>query len=244
MIIKYKKKWFTFYEEWFNESDEINVSKFSLSAVKKATKKRSALPFFIENREYTLVHDLTIDSEIQFNSFSRDTKSQIRRAEKLDVLYKVNDVSIDEFIELYNDLANIKKIPLMTKERIVKYNLEDLTFFSAHMDNELIIVHVYIHGDKICRPLYSSSIIHKIDDPMKRKNIGFINKLMHWKEMEYFKEHRYEIYDFGGYGNDKENKALAGVDRFKKSFNGSIKELYEYYSLPFYLLLWIKKVMA
>ncbi len=242
MLIKYKKSFFPLCEEWFNESDKTILSKFKFSALKKATKKES-LPFFIEEKEYTLVNDLTLDSDILFNSFSTDTKSQIRRAEKLGVAYKVNDVTLDDFLKLYNNLANKKQLMPMSKQRVVKYGLNNLTFFSAYINNKPVIINVYIHDDKICRALYSSSTIHTVEDPVERKHIGFANKFLHWKAMEYFKAQNYETYDWGGYSNDKTNKAKAGIDRFKRSFNGEVKELYSYYSVPFYLLLQIQRLL-
>ena len=61
--------------------------------------------------------------------------------------------------------------------------------------------------------------------------------------MEYFKDNNYEIFDWGGYGNDENNKALAGIDKFKKSFGGEITSRYDYLSIPFFILTKIKELI-
>jgi len=105
-------------------------------------------------------------------------------------------------------------------------------------------VQVYIKDDenKIARLLFSVSTIYGLDDKTKRNKIGWINKALHWKSILYFKEKGYKEYDWGGYSNNPNNKELAGIDKFKKAFGGEIIQVYDYYSIGFYILNQLKEI--
>ncbi len=244
MIIRYKTFIFTLSEIWFKSKSYDLCKVFQLCSIKYSLKMVDLPLFYKREVKYTLIHDLSVSEDALFQSFSRDTRNQIIRAKNTNVNWKINQVDLDEFVSFYNMMAEKKQIQKMTKKRILKYNLDNLTIISAYIGDELIIIHVYIHDEDIARALYSVSKIYQTGDKEKRKLIGFINKLLHWESMKYFKSLNYKIYDFGGYGNDKSNKSLAGVDRFKKSFNGKIVEVYNYYSLAFRFLLYLKSLLT
>jgi lipid II:glycine glycyltransferase (peptidoglycan interpeptide bridge formation enzyme) len=52
--------------------------------------------------------------------------------------------------------------------------------------------------------------------------------MLHWKDILEFKKKGYSIYDFGGLAL-KDDPVLANIDRFKKSFGGTIVQEYEFY---------------
>ena len=126
----------------------------------------------------------------------------------------------------------------MNERRLTKFG-KNITFFSAKIDNELTHIQVYIidKDEKIVRLLHSVNILHTEKKPIKKRNIGHVNKYLHWYSIEYFIEKEYKIFDWGGYSNNKNNSILMGIDNFKKGFGGELIKIYDYYSLFLYLIL-------
>jgi len=244
MILSYKIKFFNFYEEWF--CNKLNKEfMFKLYVCHDSRKDYNNL-FFIKKKKYTLITNLKQETDLLMRSFTSNLRNEIRKIDKIDnltILY--NEIDINTFLEFYNTkFATPKGLSLLQKRQVEKFK-DNIFFISASLDNELTNIQVYIFDEtqKIVRLLHSISIIHLIDDKKKRNQIGWINKALHYKVMLYFKEKGYEIFDWGGYSNDPSNKALAGIDKMKKSFGGEMIEVYDYYSIPFFLLSKLKEFL-
>jgi lipid II:glycine glycyltransferase (peptidoglycan interpeptide bridge formation enzyme) len=67
-----------------------------------------------------------------------------------------------------------------------------------------------------------------------RANIGLANRYLHYKDIEYFKEKKYKIYDFGGISKNK-NEDELNIAKFKQGFGG--RELF--YADYISVLLWV-----
>lgn len=238
MKIINKIKFLQINEYWFVQKEEdirgclcsFNVYRDSRVDIRKR--------FCFQEKKWTLVTDLSIDKEEIFKQFSSNLRNEIRKVQKLEnVIISYNEIDKNTFINFYNDFAKEKQLDLLDERRLNKYG-NNLFFVSAKLDNELTNVQVYIVDEvlKISRLLYSVSTIHGLEDKIKRNQIGWINKALHWYAIEYMQKNGFEIFDWGGYSNDKNNKALAGIDKFKKSFGGELVEIYDYKSFPFYLL--------
>jgi len=239
-----KVKFLNIQEYWFcNEKEEIGNCLFSLSVYRDSRVKLNK-SFCTQERKWTLVTDLLVDKEEIFKQFSSNLRNEIRKVQKLEnVVVSYNEIDKETFINFYNDFAKEKQLDRLNERRLNKYG-NNLLFISAKLDNELTNIQVYIIDKvfKISRLLYSVSTIHGLEDKIKRNQIGWINKALHWYTIEYLQScYRLEVFDWGGYSNDKNNKALAGIDKFKKSFGGELIEIYDYKSFLFYLLEKIRK---
>jgi len=242
MLLKYKINNINIYEKFFAEKEnDFNVNSLKFIVYRDA---RVNLKFwkYKQDIKYTLINDLSKEEDEIFASFTSNIRNEIRKVEKIDNFsYSYNTITMLEFIEFYNSFAISKGLNPLRERRIKKY-AGNLFYLSAYLKDKLTNVQVYIvdKENKIVRLLYSVSTIHSLEDKQRRKNIGFINKFLHWQAISYFKKNNFLIFDWGGYGNDPNNKTLAGIDKFKKSFGGEIIEIYDYYSIPFFILKSIK----
>ena len=61
-----------------------------------------------------------------------------------------------------------------------------------------------------------------------KKISGFLNRYLHWHDIQYFKSKNFKIYDFGGLSLSQSNRKLQQIDKFKLSFGGTIIQEYNY----------------
>jgi lipid II:glycine glycyltransferase (peptidoglycan interpeptide bridge formation enzyme) len=179
---------------------------------------------------YTLETDLTQGEEQIFKSFESNCRNEIHKTEKMKFDWKINKISIDDFIRFYNCFAKSKGLKAYAKRRLTCYKPENISLISASYGEELLIVHVCLVDGKRARLLHSVSQIHDLADKEKRKQIGYFNRRLHWEEMKYFKSLGYDIYDWGGFSHKFNDKTLMGINAFKKSFGGIEHEVVNYNS--------------
>ncbi len=245
MIINFSVAGLTFYEDWF--SQYICRHKKLGFIVYRDSRVDTNTLFCIKKEKFTLVTDLQksedeISSQVKSKFMTAIRK--VDRTENISIGY--DKLTAEEYIDFYNSkFANSKGFSKISTRNLTKFS-DDVFIISGYLDGELTNVQVYVFNKekKITRALYSVSTIHLIDDKKRRNIVGSINKALHFKAMLYFKSKGFEIFDWGGYGNDENNKALAGIDRFKKSFGGEVVKLYDYYSLPFYMLTEIRRIIG
>ncbi len=244
MIVKYKIKFLQFTEQWFCKN--IDIKKLFNFFVCRDSRVEIDNVLMIKKQKWTLLTNLEQELDLIMRGFTSNLRNEIRRADKIENLeIQYNSIDINSFLQFYNEkFAKPKRLELLQKRQIEKFK-DNIFFISANLENELTNIQVYIFDDeqKIVRLLHSISIIHLIEDKTKRKQIGWINKALHYKSMIYFKEQGYKEFDWGGYSNDPNNKALAGIDKMKKSFGGELIKVYDYYSLPFFILTKLKELL-
>ena len=83
------------------------------------------------------------------------------------------------------------------------------------------VYHVYFCGGEESCLCYSVSNYR--DDSSKRNLAGRMNKLLHVKDMQWFKDKGYSLYDWG---NISSSDTPNGIDKFKMSFGGDVVTLY------------------
>ena len=89
--------------------------------------------------------------------------------------------------------------------------------------------------------LYSASI--RLSDGVDRKDIGFSNRFLHYKEFILFKQNNLRQYDFNGISIDPDDKERYAISQFKASFGGEQKEVTWLYSWPFIIINKIKNII-
>jgi len=237
LTISYKIKGLALNELWF-------ASKLSLSKKKllgfycyRDTLVKYPLKALKKEVKYTLVNDLTIEEDTIFSSFKSNVRNEIRKCEKIEAFkYSSNYESKKIFLEFYRRFAEAKSLASIEERAINKYG-KNLFYVSAHLDNSLTNMQVYLvdKESKIVRLLHSISTLYDENNKHKRAQIGWINRYLHWQTILHFKSLNFKTFDWGGYTNNP-NSGLAGIDKFKASFGGKKVELYNYYTLPYYLI--------
>jgi len=92
-----------------------------------------------------------------------------------------------------------------------------------------LVVHSYIEDKEtgLVRLMKSASM--RLDERYDAGQIARANKLLHYFTIKHFKEEGLQEYDFVGWANQQ------GLLEFKQSFGAAPLNVFNYYSLPYYL---------
>ena len=132
---------------------------------------------------------------------------------------------LDEFETAYLDFAKSIQVKMVndaySRAKILN-GIECGTILLSKAEKEGVdVYHVYFCGGEECCLCYSVSNYR--NDDTKRNLAGRMNKLLHVKDMEWFKNHGYTLYDWG---NIRSSQNPNGIDKFKMSFGGDVVRLY------------------
>ncbi|WP_175633414.1 hypothetical protein [Pedobacter ghigonis] len=211
-----------------------------LTTIYKQSHYHKPLFGFKKELFHTKIIDLTENiSDIQ-NAFDKNTNYEIRRALKDGVTTSVGE-DIEAFLLFYNKFSETKKLPKLKYQNLKSYN-SNLLITKATYDNVDIVMHSYVidKHSKRARLLHSSSLFRNEDGTNIRAIIGRANRLLHFADIQYFKEVGFVTYDLGGYATDIQDQALANINQFKSSFGGQLKKENDY--IP-YLMVLLSKLL-
>lgn len=227
-------------QNWF--SGECKISDiFSLNAYlffKEIRKKRI---WGIIKVSYTIENSLLPTVDEIFSGFTATTRYDIRRAEKEGIECRfIND--IHGFVEFYNAFAKERGIPPTSRKRVMEMG-DNLKLSFAFFNGQIVSTHSYIVDKKIGIVRFYQSASSRFDNHFDPAGIGRANKLLQYRDMIYFKEQGYKIYDFGGYSENTQNKGLLGINQYKLSFGGKITTCYSCYSFGYYIIMRIAEIL-
>lgn len=182
----------------------------------------------------TLISDLTVEKDIIQAAFRKNTRYEIRRAQKEGC--KANFLGVDEIKQqdILIHKINQEHTKLFKKKGVrVK---DEYDFMHAAAQKGMLIVstaevedlgvcvyHVYVVGNQIARLLHSISVFRDTESNYERNAVGRANRYLHFEDMLYLKEIGYTTYDWGGYSDDEEVKSISD---FKLSFGGEKRTVY------------------
>lgn len=191
--------------------------------------------FFCTEYRHTLLTDLTPPEDAMFQNFPKDTRNQIRRCE-LEQRFSLNlGTQLEAFMPLYNAFAQVRGLSLFTAADAETIGRENYCIFSVDYQGVPVICHFYLlsAATGVVNLLISASSQAYNDDADMRRSMGFANRCLHWQGMRHFKAAGFHTYDWGGYVADASNPTMQGINRFKRTFNGTLTPIYNHYS-PFY----------
>ena len=191
-------------------------------------------PLTVRKDNYTIENDLRLTEEEIFGAFTKQYRNQIRQAETEGVnCYFHKD--IPGFVEFFNDFAATKGINLTSIQRLEEMG-DELLLSYAEWNGRVLAAHSY-HYDKaagVVRTYQSASV--RLTGELDKNLIGKANKLLHYKDMLYFKQLGIHTYDFGGYAGKDDKRDLKGINEFKLNFGEEGVSCVNYFSIPYYLL--------
>ena len=181
-------------------------------------------------RVRTLHIDLARDTQDLFAALGKSTKNQVNRAANVDQVTctastRPGDGDIAAFRDFYNAFARAKGTTLCRS-----YQVETMRLLTR--ENGLVITrandaagralcyHVYVADGRRAMLMYSGSHFRSARGPDARKRLGRANRLLHWKDILFFRDSGYGVYDFGGLTDDPR------IEEFKRSFGG--RDVLEY----------------
>lgn len=187
-------------------------------------------PHFCESSEFTtLVTNLKQDENELFEKIEKNCRYKIRRAEREGVAFFCYDASIErgvlnKAIDFYNQFVDTKEeLSFKLSESWISPFLRKNAFWCtmAVKNGEILVVHIYYGDDARVCLWCTASLFRNENDTQKRNEIGRANRFLHWKDICFFKEKGFGVYDWGGYSTER---ATAGNAAFKKSFGGEVEK--------------------
>lgn len=225
-----------FKEIWFSEG-KLKLNLFFPIIYKQYLGKQEPGFYFFKEEFSTLILNLEDDLDKIQNGFSKETKYEIRRAEKEKISFQIENDK-EKFLENYNRAANILNITKLTFERVNSFG-ENLIITKAVYNEKNIIYHGYLKFKNRVRLLYS---VRNLDKNIENKIYGFANRYLHFKDIEFFKNQNIKYYDFGGVSKSKDLK-LQNIDKFKMSFGGYEEYQNSYFNLTMKILYLVRKII-
>ncbi|MES2203902.1 MAG: hypothetical protein V4496_01650 [Pseudomonadota bacterium] len=183
------------------------------------------------NEFYTLHINLSLSAEKIFSNFKKDTRNEIRRAEKDGLLHRNWSLQTDSsdfysalegFTTFYTIFAQQKGLSSLDRPLLEAYADSGCINISqtSTADGTVLTWHVYIREKQITRLLYSASHFRDQSSSTFRSLIGRANRFHHWQDILWLKASSTLVYDFGGYYEGTEDKEKLRINRFKEEFGG------------------------
>lgn len=167
--------------------------------------------------------DLDKSDEELFNSFNKKSRNVIRKAIKEDVIIKSTQEVDNIYQNIKETLQRQNAIHYPSYEYIenLKNNLEGNVVFLIAVKASIVQGSLILIYDKHAGyAMYAGSIT--------TPQTGSLD-LLHYEAMKYLQNLNIKTYDFVGTRiNIKEGSKQAGIDRFKRKFNPTLKEGYAF----------------
>jgi hypothetical protein len=168
----------------------------------------------------TSLVDLTVGTDELFGGLQRNSRTQIRKIERMRDRIEVrrNDGVTSDFLTVYNNFVAVKRFAEPLSPRRLQHLRPFADFFVCYFEGRPLCAHAYLRDEKLKRVgliLAGSTRLSGEDVPIF---VGSINRWMHWYEMQLYKSEGMEIYDLGGTGTSTPQK--EAIARFKLSLGG------------------------
>jgi len=197
---------------------------------------------FVKKEYYTVVSDLNCDDNEIFSKLKKSTRYKINRGKREGIVFQVEE-DVDKFFEYYNDFALSKNLEELNYSTLIKYK-EHMVITKAVHENKILVMHVHIYNANIAMLLFSASHFRNTLDSKEKNIIGYANLLLHYEEMLFFKGKGCEVYDFGGYAYETDDKSLIGINNFKDLFNPILTKRFIYTSWLLQSIVVLKSVFS
>lgn len=234
-MIRYSKKFYFFkvYETWFRYKFRF-ADLFTLNTYLHVKEQESKKVIGFKANTHTVELDLVQDEETIFSNFRTTNKQEIRKSEKEGVTCSFNG-DVQTFVDFYNDFASVKNISRTSKRRIDEMG-EHFFISFASLGNDILAAHSYLIDKEVGIARLYHSASKRLSETFDRNLIGRANKLLTYKDILYFKNNGFKIYDFGGIAEGTTDKSLVGINEFKLSFGGQKVECINYNSFGYAFL--------
>ena len=198
---------------FFYMTDKLNGSRFVIG----------------RDRNLTVCNDLRQPPEKMWKALAHCNHTEIRRAERLGERIRITcneEASRRDFLTVFNDFARLKDGVRQISSRILQRYERFTDRLVLYFDGQPMVVNLVLRdpGSSRVRGLYSGSRRLDTNDPTQARLVGNLNRLLHWRNMLFYKQEGFDTYDWGGISDDRDD----GRARFKLSFGGSVAEEYTY----------------
>lgn len=178
---------------------------------------------FERRSRWTSLVDISRDDSALLSGFTKKTRYETRRA----------DQDLDGVSFLIEDPLSTLSGDREASPGCMSTYESNAVISVAKMSSGHEIRHQYIQGRNTGRVhLYgSSSDFESMEGSLAKSRMARLNRLMHFRDMLYFRSKGYSVYDFGGIANAPSGSKLGNIDAFKLGFGGKLREESIYISL-------------
>lgn len=211
------------------------------STIYKQSAYCKSIPGYRREAFYTKVINLTQDEHLLQDGFKKNTWYEVGRALR-DGVITSRESSSDTFRTFYNLFAQTKNLKPISNSKLRSYG-SNLVITKAIYQDLSVVMHSYVLDNdlKRVRLLHTASLYRNEDSSEIRSIIGRANRLLHFRDMCYFKSLGYMEYDLGGYALNTDDKVLDGINKFKDGFGGELREESDFSP---YLFVFISKLLG
>jgi len=243
MIRYYKKFYFLkVYENWFQYQYRFS-NVIGLNAYWHVKKQdREKIPG-IQQISHTIELDLCQDTDTITANFSKQIRQQARVAETEGITCNFDNGEIDTFVEFFNDFARKKNTDLVSRRRMEEFG-DNIKLSFALYNGEVLAAHSYLTDPETGIVRHHHAATRRLDEQIDRNLIGRANKYLTTRNIFYFKEQGYKIFDFGGYAKDTTDESLKGINNYKLLFGGQVAESFNYFSYSYWLFKKLSRLLG
>jgi len=188
---------------------------------------------------YTTSLDITQPLESIRSNFHKKLRGYINKGDRTNFTYKILNISDEKIqkylLEEYNCFALNKHLDTLNAKWFYTFCKSNKIFASQILfKNQALVIHIYLYDE--CRVrLQFSFHLHEVEKYSGQFR-GLANRYLHWLDVIYAKNTKFEIYDFGGIPMT----TLESLLSFKLSFGGFIEEQYSFILLKGYYIIFYK----
>ena len=232
-MVKYYKKrlFFKIQEFWFDGK----MGFWDLFSFKVVLHYKSDRKLFgIKVITHTLELNLEQEKDAIFLNFSKANRQQIKKAQESGVEIK-KSTDVKKFVNFFNDFA-LKRGTFTTSTQSIIEKKDYLEISFASFEGDIIAAQSFIvdKDENIVRHYQSAN--KRFEGTLNKNFAAHANKYLLVANIIRFKEEGYKTFDFGGYVVSTTDKGLLGINNYKLQFGGKIVACKDYYSVPFWLL--------
>jgi len=181
----------------------------------------------------TLVIDLCKSDEALWEQVDKDTRYDIRRAERDGVQVRSDVETGTDWLTLfkadYEQLRRRKSLDVLRTWQIEELVARGALSASTSHDasGAILTWHVYVVSAERARLLHSVTRLNDAADAGMRAMIGRANRHHHWRDILRFRDEGKREYDLGGIYRGTEDNAKKTISDFKSQFGGRPVTVYD-----------------
>lgn len=175
--------------------------------------------YYSRKRGESATSDLRKPLNEIFANMKSNTRNEIRRAEKEGCKFELETDS-ETFVRFYNAFCDSKNLNDYTSiSRLSKYR--NLLLTKVMHDGHVLAMHANLLDPDSNTALLILSCSQRLDAGVDKRLIGWGNRYLHYKELEFLKDNGYETYDWSGVVTDPRDP-LYSIGQFKLAFGGRV----------------------
>ena len=225
----YRSRFLTRGEVWFDEKpdgapvDWIYYRQRSSPLARGAWKRFDTLLIDLRKKPAELLAEMNTKTAQRITEAQEKDELRCERCDSRDTGL------MDEVEAMWNQFAVSQNTPLLERswlEQIQHAGALDVVA-ARNQDGDVLAYHLVLLSPRRARQLIAISPYKAVPSVAWRSAVSRANCLVHWHNFLAFKEQGIHEFDFGGWYSGATDIRLLGINRFKRSFGGSVVREYD-----------------